>query len=294
MKKTLSKYLVITNSYIELMKPNILIMVLITTILGYFLGADGKILWNNLTWMLIGTTFSAGGAGVLNQYLERDQDKIMNRTCNRPIPSGKISPQNALIFGIITVIVGSIVLVVKINLLTGFLSILTAFMYVLIYTPMKRVTWLNTSLGSIPGALPPIGGWAAATNSIDSGAWILFAILYLWQHPHFFAIAWMCKDDYEKAGFKMLPVIEPDGNRTVRQILWHLSLLFPISLLPVLIGMNGNIYLYGVLIITLYYFLSALPMVYEKSYKNASKILRASVLYLPALMIIIIIDKGMR
>ncbi len=293
MKKTLSKYLVITNSYIELMKPNILIMVLITTILGYFLGADGKILWNNLTWMLIGTTFSAGGAGVLNQYLERDQDKIMNRTCNRPIPSGKISPQNALIFGIITVIVGSIVLVVKINLLTGFLSILTAFMYVLIYTPMKRVTWLNTSLGSIPGALPPIGGWAAATNSIDSGAWILFAILYLWQHPHFFAIAWMCKDDYEKAGFKMLPVIEPDGNRTVRQILWHLSLLFPISLLPVLIGMNGNIYLYGVLIITLYYFISAFPMLYKRSYKNASRILKASVLYLPALMIIIIIDKGM-
>ena len=293
MKKTLSKYLVITNSYIDLMKPNILIMVLITTILGYFLGADGKILWNNLTWMLIGTTFSAGGAGVLNQYLERDQDKIMNRTCNRPIPSGKISPQNALIFGIITVIVGSIVLVVKINLLTGFLSILTAFMYVLIYTPMKRVTWLNTSLGSIPGALPPIGGWAAATNSIDSGAWILFAILYLWQHPHFFAIAWMCKDDYEKAGFKMLPVIEPDGNRTVRQILWHLSLLFPISLLPVLIGMNGNIYLYGVLIITLYYFISAFPMLYKKSYKNASRILKASVLYLPALMIIIIIDKGM-
>ena len=293
MKKTLSKYLVITNSYIELMKPNILIMVLITTILGYFLGADGKILWNNLTWMLIGTTFSAGGAGVLNQYLERDQDKIMNRTCNRPIPSGKISPQNALIFGIITVIVGSIVLAVKINLLTGFLSILTAFMYVLIYTPMKRVTWLNTSLGSIPGALPPIGGWAAATNSIDSGAWILFAILYLWQHPHFFAIAWMCKDDYEKAGFKMLPVIEPDGNRTVRQILWHLSLLFPISLLPVLIGMNGNIYLYGVLIITLYYFISAFPMLYKKSYKNASRILKASVLYLPALMIIIIIDKGM-
>ena len=293
MKKTLSKYLVITNSYIELMKPNILIMVLITTILGYFLGADGKILWNNLTWMLIGTTFSAGGAGVLNQYLERDQDKIMNRTCNRPIPSGKISPQNALIFGIITVIVGSIVLVVKINLLTGFLSILTAFMYVLIYTPMKRVTWLNTSLGSIPGALPPIGGWAAATNSIDSGAWILFAILYLWQHPHFFAIAWMCKDDYEKAGFKMLPVIEPDGNRTIRQILWHLSLLFPISLLPVLIGMNGNIYLYGVLIITLYYFISAFPMLYKKSYKNASRILKASVFYLPALMIIIIIDKGM-
>ena len=292
MNKSLNKNLLIINSYIDLMKPSILIMVLITTILGFYLGSDGNIIWINLIWMLNGTTFSAGGASVLNQYLERDQDKIMNRTCDRPIPLGIISPYNALVFGIITVIIGTSILVVKINLLTGFLSLLTVFMYVLVYTPMKRVTWLNTSIGSVPGALPPIGGWAAATNSIDSGAWILFGILYLWQHPHFFAIAWMCKNDYEKAGFKMLPVIEPDGKRTVRQILWHLSLLFPISLLPVLIGMNGYIYLYGSLIITLYYFLSAFPMLKNKSHKNASQILKASVLYLPALLIIIIIDKG--
>lgn len=292
MNKSLNKNLLIINSYIDLMKPSILIMVLITTILGFYLGSDGNIVWINLIWMLTGTTFSAGGASVLNQYLERDQDKIMNRTCDRPIPLGIISPYNALVFGIITVIIGTIILVVKINLLTGFLSLLTVFMYVLVYTPMKRVTWLNTSIGSVPGALPPIGGWAAATNSIDSGAWILFGILYLWQHPHFFAIAWMCKNDYEKAGFKMLPVIEPDGKRTVRQILWHLSLLFPISLLPVLIGMNGYIYLYGSLIITLYYFLSAFPMLKNKSHKNASQILKASVLYLPALLVIIIIDKG--
>ena len=292
MNKSLNKNLLIINSYIDLMKPSILIMVLITTILGFYLGSDGNIVWINLIWMLTGTTFSAGGASVLNQYLERDQDKIMNRTCDRPIPLGIISPYNALVFGIITVIIGTSILVVKINLLTGFLSLLTVFMYVLVYTPMKRVTWLNTSIGSVPGALPPIGGWAAATNSIDSGAWILFGILYLWQHPHFFAIAWMCKNDYEKAGFKMLPVIEPDGKRTVRQILWHLSLLFPISLLPVLIGMNGYIYLYGSLIITLYYFLSAFPMLKNKSHKNASQILKASVLYLPALLMIIIIDKG--
>ena len=292
MNKSLNKNLLIINSYIDLVKPSILIMVLITTILGFYLGSDGNIIWINLIWMLNGTTFSAGGASVLNQYLERDQDKIMNRTCDRPIPLGIISPYNALVFGIITVIIGTIILVVKINLLTGFLSLLTVFMYVLVYTPMKRVTWLNTSIGSVPGALPPIGGWAAATNSIDSGAWILFGILYLWQHPHFFAIAWMCKNDYEKAGFKMLPVIEPDGKRTVRQILWHLSLLFPISLLPVLIGMNGYIYLYGSLIITLYYFLSAFPMLKNKSHKNASQILKASVLYLPALLVIIIIDKG--
>ena len=293
MIKNTNKYFFIFNSYIDLIKPNILIMVLITTILGYYLGSDGKILWDNLIWLMIGTFLSAGGASVLNQYLEREQDKIMNRTCKRPIPLGIISPQNALIFGIISVISGTVILAIMINILTGFISLLTAFMYVLIYTPMKRITWLNTSIGYIPGALPPVCGWVASTNSIESVAWILFAILYLWQHPHFFAIAWMCKDDYEKAGFKMLPVIEPNGRRTVRQILWHLSLLFPITLLPVFIGMNGSIYMYGVLIITLYYFLSAFPMLYNKSHKNASRILKASVVYLPALMIIIIIDKGM-
>ena len=165
-------------------------------------------------------------------------------------------------------------------------------MYVLIYTPMKKLTWLNTSLGSIPGALPPLGGWVAATGNVDSGAWILFAILYLWQHPHFFAIAWMCKDEYEKAGFKMLPVIEPNGTRMIRQIFWHLALLFPVVFLPFIIGMSGNIYLFGTTILTLLYFLSAIPMLKDKSTKNASRILKASVLYLPLLIVIIIIDKG--
>jgi protoheme IX farnesyltransferase len=166
-------------------------------------------------------------------------------------------------------------------------------MYVLIYTPMKKVTWLSTSLGSIPGALPPLGGWAAATGSLDPGAWILFAILYLWQHPHFFAIAWMCKDDFKKAGFKMLPVIEPDGTRTMRQIFWHLSLMFPVCFLPFISGMMGNIYLFGATIITLGYFYSAVPMLRAKSLMNASRIFKASLFYLPLLLIIIIIDKGL-
>ena len=284
--------LLITRAYIDLIKPSILIMVLITTLLGYYLGNVGAISWIRLTWTLLGTGLSAGGASALNQYLERDQDKLMERTCNRPLPAGILQPQSALLFGISTVIIGSIILVLKINTLTGFLSLLTAFMYVLIYTPMKKITWLNTSLGSIPGALPPLGGWVAATGNVDSGAWILFAILYLWQHPHFFAIAWMCKDEYEKAGFKMLPVIEPNGTRMIRQIFWHLTLLFPVGFLPFIIGMSGNIYLFGTTILTLWYFLSAIPMLKEKSTKNASRILKASVLYLPLLIVIIIIDKG--
>ena len=292
MNKRFNNILLITRAYIELIKPSILIMVLITTLLGYYLGNEGVMSWIRLIWTLLGTGLSAGGASALNQYLERDQDKLMDRTCNRPIPAGIIQPQNALLFGISAVIMGSLILVMKINILTGFLSLLTAFMYVLIYTPMKKLTWLNTSLGSIPGALPPLGGWVAATGNIDSGGWILFAILYLWQHPHFFAIAWMCKDDYQKAGFKMLPVIEPNGSRTIRQIFWHLSLLFPVCFLPFIIGMSGNIYLFGTTILTLLYFLSAIPMLKEKSSKNASRILKASVLYLPLLMVIIIIDKG--
>jgi len=291
MKQDKSKAAII-QGYVDLTKPSILVMVLITTLLGYYLGNDGISSWLNLFWTLLGTGLSAGGAGALNQYLEREQDKRMERTRNRPLPSGLIQPLDALLFGLILVLIGSILLVWKVNLLTGFLSLMTAFLYVLIYTPMKKLTWLNTSLGSIPGALPPMGGWTAATGSIDSGAWILFAILYLWQHPHFFAIAWMCKDDYKKAGFKMLPVVEPKGSRTIRQIFWHLSLMIPVSLLPFISGMMGTVYLAGASLLTLGYFCSAIPMLRLKSKENASKILKASVFYLPLLFVIIIIDKG--
>ena len=291
MKQDKSKAAII-QGYVDLTKPSILVMVLITVLLGYFLGNDGISSWLNLFWTLLGTGLSAGGAGALNQYLEREQDKRMERTRNRPLPSGLIQPLDALLFGLILVLIGSILLVWKVNLLTGFLSLMTAFLYVLIYTPMKKLTWLNTSLGSIPGALPPMGGWTAATGSIDSGAWILFAILYLWQHPHFFAIAWMCKDDYKKAGFKMLPVVELNGSRTIRQIFWHLSLMIPVSLLPFISGMMGTVYLAGASLLTLGYFCSAIPMLRLKSKENASKILKASVFYLPLLFVIIIIDKG--
>ena len=291
MKQDKSKAAII-QGYVDLTKPSILVMVLITTLLGYYLGNDGISSWLNLFWTLLGTGLSAGGAGALNQYLEREQDKRMERTRTRPLPTGLIQPLDALLFGLILVLIGSILLVWKVNLLTGFLSLMTAFLYVLIYTPMKKLTWLNTSLGSIPGALPPMGGWTAATGSIDSGAWILFAILYLWQHPHFFAIAWMCKNDYKKAGFKMLPVVEPNGSRTIRQIFWHLSLMIPVSLLPFISGMMGTVYLAGASLLTLGYFCSAIPMLRLKSKENASKILKASVFYLPLLFVIIIIDKG--
>ncbi|MEE3135960.1 MAG: heme o synthase, partial [Candidatus Neomarinimicrobiota bacterium] len=208
--------------YLELSKLNILSLVLVATFLGYYLGNMGIGSWEKLLFTLLGTSLTAAGSGALNHYQEREPDSLMKRTKNRPLPAGLISPLHVLLYGVFMVISGSILLVWKVNFLTGFLSLLTAFLYVIVYTPLKRITWLNTSIGSIPGALPIIGGWTAATGEIGTMAWILFGIMYLWQHPHFYAIAWMCKDDYREANFKMLPVVEPDGNRTIRQIFWHL------------------------------------------------------------------------
>lgn len=278
--------------YLELSKLNILSLVLVATLLGYYLGNMGIGSWKILLFTLLGTSMTAAGSGALNHYLERELDELMERTKNRPLPAGLISPVHVLLFGVFMVVFGSILLVWQVNLLTGFLSILTAFLYILVYTPLKRITWLNTSIGSIPGALPIIGGWTAATGEIGTMAWILFGIMYFWQHPHFYAIAWMCKDDYAQADFKMLPVVKPNGSSTMRQIFWHLLLMIPISLLPVIEGSLGSIYLIGVTIISCAFFLSAIPLAKDKSRKSALLLLKASVFYLPTLLIIIIIDLG--
>jgi len=276
--------------YLELSKLNILSLVLVATFLGYYIGNNGVGELSRLIYTLLGTSLTAAGSGALNHYVERNPDKYMERTKNRPLPAGLISPLHVIIYGVFKTIGGSLLLVFKINLLTGFLSLLTAFLYVIVYTPLKRITWLNTSVGSIPGAMPILGGWTAATGEIGNMAWILFGIMYLWQHPHFYAIAWMCKDDYASANFKMLPVIEKDGSRTIRQIFWHLLLMIPVSLLPVVEGSLGYFYLFGVTIISCGFFLSAIPLAKDKSRKSALLLLKTSVLYLPVLLIIIIID----
>ena len=276
--------------YLELSKLNILSLVLVATFLGYYIGNNGVGELSRLIYTLLGTSLTAAGSGALNHYVERNPDKYMERTKNRPLPAGLISPLHVIIYGVFMTIGGSLLLVFKINLLTGFLSLLTAFLYVIVYTPLKRITWLNTSVGSIPGAMPILGGWPAATGEIGNMAWILFGIMYLWQHPHFYAIAWMCKDDYASANFKMLPVIEKDGSRTIRQIFWHLLLMIPVSLLPVVEGSLGYFYLFGVTIISCGFFLSAIPLAKDKSRKSALLLLKTSVLYLPVLLIIIIID----
>ena len=280
----------VLHIFFELSKPNILSLVLVATFLGYYLGNLGMGSIEILFYTLLGTSMTASGSGALNHYLERDADAYMTRTKNRPLPAKLISPIKVLIIGICMVVIGTVLLLVKVNMLTGFLALLTAFLYTLVYTPLKSITWLNTSIGSIPGALPIVGGWTAAKGEIETMAWVLFGIMYLWQHPHFYAIAWICKEDYSKANYKMLPVIDSTGNRTIRQIFWHLILMIPISLLPVFLGSMGIFYLLGVTIITCAFFISAIPLARNQTIKSALILLKASVFYLPALLIIIIID----
>src|SRR3989338_7594559 len=232
------------NAYIELTKPRILVMVLVTAALGYLLGAKGFIEPWKLFCLLFGVALVTAGAGVLNHYSERDVDAKMLRTQNRPLPLGIIAAADALVFGTTLVLAGVLFLWATVNLLTAFLSLISVFLYVLVYTPLKRVSWFNTTIGAIPGALPPVGGWAAATGEISFPAWVLFGIMFLWQHPHFYAIAWIYRDDYARGGFKMLPVIDPKGTNTFIQIFITTCLLLPISLMPSYLGISGNFYLY--------------------------------------------------
>jgi len=280
----------IIADYIVLLKPRITALVLVTTALGFFLGAHSLNLWGTLLWTLFGTALSCGGSSVLNMYLERDVDSLMHRTKRRPIPAGRVPAAHALAFGVICVLLGVATLVLKVNLLCGFFALLTAFLYVLVYTPLKRQTWLNTFIGAIPGALPPVGGWAAATGGAELGAWILFAILFIWQHPHFYAIAWMYREDYGRAGLKMLPVVEPDGASTFRQVLIYSSLLIPVSVAPYFLGMSGVVYLIGTLILGVLFFYVGLEVARSRSVADARRLLRASVIYLPILLILIVAD----
>jgi protoheme IX farnesyltransferase len=279
--------------YFELTKPRILVMVLVTTTLGFLLGRGnhGPMV---LSLTLLGVGSATGGAATLNNYLERDFDAKMVRTRGRALPAGLIEPFRALAFGVSLVLFGVLLLVWAANLLTGFLVLLAAFLYVLVYTPLKRITWWNTTVGAIPGAIPPMAGWAAATGHIDPGAWALFAILFAWQHPHFFAIAWMLRNDYRAAGFKMLPVIEPSGQRTVRLAVGFSLVLIGVSLIPTFIGMAGWVYFFGTLSIGLLMLIVALIFAHDRSVGSATRLLKTSVLYLPLLLLFIFLDLGLK
>lgn len=278
------------KSYYGMTKPNITLSVVITTVWGFYFAKGGIFDFGLLLWTLVGTAMACGGSSVLNQYIERDVDALMQRTKNRPIPKGVITANDALIFGLILVLGGVFTLVIKVNLLTAFLCLLTSFLYVLVYTPMKRLSWLNTTFGAIPGALPPMGGWAAASNVIEPGAWVLFLILFAWQHPHFYAIAWMYKEDYKKAGFKMLPCVYPDGYFTFAQMMAFSFACIAFSILPAMMGMSGMIYFWGALFLGVAMLLPAILFRNDYSIASARRVLGASVLYLPLLLFFIVID----
>ena len=278
------------GAFFELTKPRITFLILVSTALGFYLGSQGKINSNQFALTIIGTFLLAGGAGAINHFVEKDLDKLMDRTQSRPIPAGIISGKNALFFGVSITIIGFIILAASVNHLTAILGLITVLLYIFVYTPLKKITWLNTTIGAIPGAMPALGGWAASANALDPNAWILFSILFLWQHPHFYAIALMCKKDYEKAGFKMLPVIEEENFRTNRQILWHAFLLIPVSLFFVVTGILGEFYFWGALVLGVGYLVSGIPLLRNTTIDNAKLLLKTSVVYLPALLVIIFID----
>ena len=279
-------------AYIELTKPRILTLVLVTTALGFFLGGRGVHSLPLLFYTLLGTACVAGGSAVLNHYLERDVDRTMHRTRNRPLPTGIVKPSTAMSYGLSLVLGGVAILLFAANLLTAFLALLSAFLYVVVYTPMKRLTWLNTSFGAIPGALPPMGGWTAATGELDLGAWALFLILFAWQHPHFYAIAWIFREDYQRGGFKMLPVVEPEGKRTCRHIIAFSVLLIGASTLPAILGLTGKVYLYGAMLMGLGLLGAGISLTLTRSELDARRLLRASVVYLPLLFLLCAVDTG--
>ena len=277
-------------AYLELTKPRIVTMVLVTTLLGFYLASHGAFAFHLLVNLLIGVTLVSAGSSALNHYLEREFDAKMMRTRRRPIPMGIIPAENALNFGVALTLVGITLLYIKVNILTAFLSLVTSFLYILVYTPMKRVSWLNTTVGAVPGAVPPLGGWAAVTGGLSFEAGILFLILFIWQHPHFYSIAWMLREDYQRGGFKMLPVVEPDGRRMFRHILTFTIALIPVSLIPVVIGMSGTIYCSGALILGAALLWSVRSFLISQSNLDAKKLLRATVIYLPVLLLLIVVD----
>jgi protoheme IX farnesyltransferase len=280
------------NDYLILTKVRITALVLVTTAAGFLLASSARVDPALLVWTLLGTGLAASGAAALNQFLERDADARMRRTAGRPIPAGRMTPARGLAVGIGLSVVGVAVLLLFVNVLTGLLALATVLLYVGVYTPLKRMTPLNTIIGAIPGAIPPVMGWTAVTGEAGLPAWVLFAILFLWQLPHFLAIAWIFRDDYRLGGFPMLPVLDPDGEATGRQVALYCAALVPVSLIPTFLGLAGPIYFFGALLLGLAFLGAGLMMAVRRRGKEARRVLLASVTYLPLLLALMVADRA--
>ena len=275
----------------ELFKARLTSLVLLTTLVGFYLGQRGGMNWLLLLNTLLGTGLLACGAAALNQYLERDFDALMDRTKDRPLPSGLILPQSVVVLGGVLSVAGLLWLAFGANLLTAVLGAVTLISYLFIYTPLKRKTTLNTAIGAIPGALPPLMGWTAARGDLSIEGWALFAILFFWQLPHFLAIAWMYREDYAKGGFVMLPLVDRDGTRTGRSAVSHTLGLLPVSLSPFVLHVSGALYLFGALALGLAFLWCAMRFAREMDRLSARRLFFASILYLPLLLGLMVFDK---
>ncbi len=277
--------------YADLFKARLTLLVLLTTLVGFYVGYRGPIDAVLLLHTLLGTALVASGGSAMNQLLEREYDARMRRTCQRPLPSGRLQPRTVLTVGVSLAGLGLVWLAQAVNPAASLLGAITFFMYVFVYTPLKRVTWLNTAAGAIPGALPPLIGWTAARGEMAWDGLALFAIQGLWQVTHFMAIAWIYRDEYAKAGFRMLPLVDPDGRRTGRQALWHALALLPVSLTPFWLHLAGPAYLTGALALGLAFVWFAAQFARRLTIPRARLLFYASIFYLPMLLAVMMLDK---
>lgn len=277
-------------AFAELTKPRITFLIVLTSAAGFALGSKGSTNYFALITAMIGIALLSSGIATLNQYLERDLDGLMRRTAARPLPSGKLLPWEALAFGVTLTAFAEFYLAVFVNPLTAVVGLTIIAGYLFAYTPLKTRSSLSTLVGAFPGAAPPLIGWAAARGELSLEAWVLFAILFLWQFPHFLAIAWMYREDYARAGILMLPVVEPHGRITGQQIIVYTLMLLPVSLLPVALGISGTIYLFGAVVLGLLFLFSGFRAALSQSRQEARRLLLASVFYLPLLFGLMVIN----
>jgi protoheme IX farnesyltransferase len=278
-------------AYLELTKPRITSLIVLTSAAGFALAVPGRVDYVALLSAMFGIALLASGIAALNQYMERDLDGLMRRTAERPLPSGKLLPSEALLFGLVLTATAEAYLAFIVNPLTALLGLIVIAGYLFGYTPLKTKSSLSTLVGAFPGAVPPLIGWTAARGQLSLEAWVLFAILFLWQFPHFLAIAWMYREDYARAGILMLPVVEPDGRVTAQQIVVYTVMLLPVSLIPTALGLSGRTYLYGAIILGLLFLYRSIRAAFSQSRQQARRLLLASVLYLPLLFILMVLNR---
>lgn len=278
--------------YYDLAKPSIVWLILMSTVMGCYLAAAGPFPIERVLNTLLATALLAAGTGALNQWWERETDARMRRTSVRPLPAGRVRSSSALAYATGLTVAGLVYLLVGVNPLSFALGAGTVVAYNFIYTPLKTRTWWSTVIGAFPGAVPPLLGWAALRNEVGPEAWVLFGILFLWQFPHFYAIAWMYREDYGRAGIRMLPVIEPSGESTIRQIVLASAALIPLSMVPAWLGMVAPWYAIPAFLLSVGYLAVGLKLAKYRSAPQAKELLRASVLYLPLLYLFLLIARS--